>query len=142
MNKRGENAFTAWILNMLQEPMLMLIIVVFISYVVVGQYGEAIFMFVAILACSGISFYQDFQTQKALQELEKLNEPLSKVIRNRTVQNIPTNELVVGDLCIVQEGEMINADGKIVHSNDFSVNESSLTGESYSVKIGRASCRE
>lgn len=133
LDKKGGNAFTAWILNLLQEPMVLLLIVVSIIYVVVGQYGEAIFMFVAILAVSGISFYQDFQTQKALQELEKLNEPLSKVIRNRTVQNIPTNELVVGDLCIVQEGEMINADGKIVHSNDFSVNESSLTGESYSV---------
>lgn len=133
LDKKGGNAFTAWILNLLQEPMVLLLIVVSIIYVVVGQYGEAIFMFVAILAVSGISIYQDFQTQKALQELEKLNEPLSKVIRNRTVQNIPTNELVVGDLCIVQEGEMINADGEIVHSNDFSVNESSLTGESYSV---------
>src|SRR5690606_24435579 len=46
---------------------------------------------------------------------------------------IPTHEIAVGDLCIVEEGKMINADGEIVHSNDFSVNESSLTGESYSV---------
>ncbi|HNH67070.1 MAG TPA: cation-translocating P-type ATPase, partial [Bacteroidia bacterium] len=65
--------------------------------------------------------------------LEKLNEPLSTVIRNAQVIKVPTHELVVGDLCIVEEGKLINADGKIVHSNDFSVNESSLTGESLSV---------
>src|SRR5690606_35784165 len=69
----------------------------------------------------------------ALPILEKLNEPLSTVIRNSKVTKIPTNEIAVGDLCIVEEGKMINADGEIVHSNDFSVNEASLTGESFSV---------
>ncbi|HAK29261.1 MAG TPA: haloacid dehalogenase, partial [Sphingobacterium sp.] len=80
-----------------------------------------------------ISFYQDNRSKKALEELEKLNEPLSTVIRNGKVSEIPTHEIVVGDLCITEEGRIINADGRILHSNDFSVNESSLTGESFSV---------
>ncbi|WP_371412034.1 hypothetical protein [Sphingobacterium sp. HMA12] len=42
---------------------------------------------------------------------------------------MPTREIVVGDLCIVEEGRMINADGVILHGNDFSVNEASLTRE-------------
>src|SRR5690606_18928781 len=46
---------------------------------------------------------------------------------------IPTHEIAVGDLYIIEEGKMINADGSIIHSNDFSVNEASLTGESLSV---------
>ncbi|HEY1039057.1 MAG TPA: cation-translocating P-type ATPase, partial [Bacteroidia bacterium] len=89
--------------------------------------------FLAIVAVSAISFYQDNRSKKALKALEKLNEPLSKVIRNTQVVEIPTNEIVVGDLCITEEGKMINADGRIIHSNDFSVNEASLTGESLSV---------
>lgn len=68
-----------------------------------------------------------------MEELEKLNEPLSTVIRNSKAVEIPTHDIVVGDLCITEEGRIINADGVIVHSNDFSVNESSLTGESFSV---------
>src|SRR5690606_41146440 len=48
----------------------------------------------------------------ALPILEKLNEPLSTVIRNSKVTKIPTNEIAVGDLCIVEEGKMINADGR------------------------------
>lgn len=121
------------LINILKEPMLILLICVSLIYVIIGDYGEALFMLVAIVGVTAISFYQDNRSKKALEELEKLNEPLSKVIRNSKVIKIPTVEIAVGDLCITEEGNLINADGKIVHSNDFSVNESSLTGESFSV---------
>src|SRR5690606_2584011 len=113
--------------------MLLLLIAVSIIYVIVGNYSEAVFMLGAIIAVSGISFYQDNRSQKALEALEKLNEPLSTVIRNGKIVQIPTREIEVGDLCIIEEGKMINADGEIGHSNDFAVNEASLTGETYSV---------
>lgn len=129
--KKG--AWYTMLLDILKEPMLLLLIAVSVIYVIVGNYSEALFMFGAIIVVSGISFYQDNRSKKALEALEKLNEPLSRVIRNGNVLQIPTREIAVGDLCIVEEGTMINADGEIVHSNDFSVNESSLTGESYSV---------
>ena len=128
-----KNSWFELLLDILKEPMLLLLIAVTIIYVIVGNYSEALFMLGAIIAVSGISFYQDNRSKKALEALEKLNEPLSTVIRNSKVIKIPTNEIAVGDLCIIEEGKMINADGKIVHSNDFSVNEASLTGESFSV---------
>ncbi|WP_449388232.1 cation-translocating P-type ATPase [Chryseobacterium lineare] len=121
------------LINILKEPMLILLICVSLIYVIIGDYGEALFMLAAIVGVTAISFYQDNRSKKALEELEKLNEPLSKVIRNSKIIEIPTFEIAVGDLCITEEGSLINADGKIVHSNDFSVNESSLTGESFSV---------
>ena len=121
------------LINILKEPMLILLFAISAIYLIIGDYGEALFMFLAIVVVSAISLYQDTRSKKALEALEKLNEPLSKVIRNAQVIEIPTNEIAVGDLCITEEGKMINADGKIVHSNDFSVNEASLTGESLSV---------
>lgn len=121
------------LVNILKEPMLILLFAISVIYLIIGDYGEALFMFVAIVAVSAVSFYQDSRSKKALEALEKLNEPLSTVIRNGKVIQIPTNEITVDDLCITEEGKMINADGKIVHSNDFSVNEASLTGESLSV---------
>lgn len=129
--KKG--AWYALLIDILKEPMLLLLIAVTIIYVLVGNYSEAVFMLGAIIAVSGISFYQDNRSKKALEALEKLNEPLSTVIRDSKVIQIPTNEIAVGDLCITEEGKMINADGEIVYSSDFSVNEASLTGESYSV---------
>jgi len=135
-NQSTDIQASAWytlLIDILKDPMLVLLIAVSIIYWIVGNYSEALFMLGAIIAVSGISFYQDNRSKKALEELKRLNEPLSNVIRNSKVVQIPTHEIAVGDLCIAEEGSMINADGEIVHSNDFSVNESSLTGESYSV---------
>lgn len=133
LERTDKNTWLDLIIGILKEPMLILLLIISFIYVIVGDYGEASFMFLAIIAVTAISFYQDNRSKKALEELERLNEPLSKVIRSSKIIEIPTHEIVVGDLCITEEGRSINADGRIVHSNDFSVNESSLTGESYSV---------
>ncbi|MBC9795784.1 cation-translocating P-type ATPase [Sinomicrobium weinanense] len=129
----GKSTWLKLLIDILKEPMLILLFAISAIYFIIGDYGEATFMILAIVAVSAISFYQDNRSKKALEALEKLNEPLSTVIRNAKVIEIPTNEIVVGDLSITEEGKMINADGKIVHSNDFSVNEAALTGESLSV---------
>ncbi|SJZ62822.1 cation-translocating P-type ATPase [Sediminibacterium ginsengisoli] len=131
-NERQHTVFKL-LLDTLKEPMLLLLIAIAVIYFIVGNYTEAFFMLAAIIVVSGISFYQDRRSKNALKALQQLNEPLSTVIRNGEVQQIPTNEIAVGDLCITEEGRMINADGQIIHSNDFSVNEASLTGESLSV---------
>ncbi len=128
-----KSAWYTMLLDILKEPMLLLLIAVSVIYLIVGEYSEAVFMLGAIIVVSGISFYQDTRSKKALEALEKLNEPLSTVIRNGKITEIPTREIAVNDLCIIEEGKMINADGEILHSNDFSVNEASLTGETYSV---------
>lgn len=133
MAATSKNSILEMLLNILKEPMLILLFAISIIYVILGNYNEALFMFVAIIAVSAISFYQDNRSKKALEELEKLNEPLSTVIRSSQVLKIATHDIVVGDLCIIEEGRIINADGQVVYSNDFSVNESSLTGESYSI---------
>lgn len=142
--KHGDNSIEghkkssglALLLNILKEPMLLLLFAISAIYLLIGEYGEALFMLAAIVAVSAISFYQDSRSKKALEALEKLNEPLSSVIRNGKVVQIPTNEIVIGDLCLTEEGKYLNADGRIVYSTDFSVNESSVTGESLSVYKG------
>jgi len=121
------------LLDILKEPMLLILIAVAAIYFILNQFGEAYFMLSALVLLSGISFFQDNRSRKALEALEKLNEPLTSVLRKDIVQNIPTKDIVVNDLVIAREGNTINADGQIIHSNDFSVNESSLTGEAFSV---------
>lgn len=139
MDSHKKDSVFTLLINIAKDPMLMLLLAVTVVYLVVGEYDHALFMLAAIGIVSGISFYQDNQSKKALEELEKLNEPLSQVIRNSQLLKIPTHEITVGDLCVSEEGQLINADGQIVHSNDFSVNESMLTGESLSVFKDRQS---
>ncbi len=93
-----KSSWLSLLLDILKEPMLLLLIAVAVIYLIVGDYGEAAFMLAAIVAVSGISFYQDNRSKKALEALEKLNEPLSTVIRDSKVVQIPTHEIAVGDL--------------------------------------------
>lgn len=114
------------------EPIFILLIVSALVYLLLGESSEAIFLFSAVILVSTISFFQSFRTRKALSLLEFLTASKTKVIRNNEVIEIATSEIVLGDFLISEEGSIIAADGEIVHSNDFAVNESVLTGESFS----------
>ncbi|MBS1533354.1 MAG: cation-translocating P-type ATPase [Bacteroidetes bacterium] len=119
------------------EPMVILLLVAAVIYFINGETGEAIFMAASIILVSAISLYQDKKSRKALKKLEEFNQPSCKVIRDGKARLVKTEELVIGDHFIVEEGTMIPADGEIVHSNDFFVNESALTGESVPAYKGR-----
>lgn len=115
------------------EPMVLILLVASILYFINGKTGDAIFLAGAILFEVGISLYQDARSRNALAKLKNFTEHKCKVIRNRNIEEIKNEDLVVGDCLMVEEGTSISADGIIIHSNDFSVNESILTGESMPV---------
>jgi Ca2+-transporting ATPase len=117
----------------ISEPMFLLLLAAATIYFILGELGEAFFMVGAIVLISAISFYQDHRSRRALQALQQFTHPQAKAIRNNAVVELPSDDLVVGDLVVVQEGELLPADGQVVHANDFSVNESILTGEAFSV---------
>ncbi len=127
------NTWWRLMVDILKEPMLIILLVIAAIYFILGEYGEAWFMIGAILIVSGISFYQDNRSRIAIEELQALNAPNSRVIRNGQDTFIPTTDIVPGDLIIAEEGGFINADGIVVYSHDFSVNQSTLTGEAQPV---------
>lgn len=133
LNYKSENRLLALAKSILLEPMVLLLLAASGIYFLNGEYRDASFLAGSILLIAAISFYQERRSQNALQKLKELTHPLCRVIRDGSEQDIKTEELVVGDLLIVSEGSTISADGTILHSNDFSVNESILTGESLSV---------
>ncbi|MEJ1223432.1 cation-translocating P-type ATPase [Sediminicola sp. 1XM1-17] len=130
---KKENKILQAIKSLGQEPMVILLLVASVIYFVSGDYGDGIFLGIAIVMVASISLYQDSRSRQALNKLKDFTQPHSKVYRNGEVLEIRSEELVIGDCLIVEEGSTIPADGTIIHSNDFSVNESILTGESLSV---------
>lgn len=134
LQSKKRNPFLEAIKSLLKEPMVILLLVAAILYFFTGNVGDGIFLAVAIILVAAISLYQDAKTHNALEKLKELSQPHSKVIRNGEVVEINSQDVVVGDFLMVEEGSTIVADGTIVHSNDFSVNESILTGESFSVE--------
>jgi Ca2+-transporting ATPase len=115
------------------EPVFILLIASAGVYLLLGELSEAIFLLSAVILVSAISFFQTYRSRKALSLLEVLTATKTKVIRDDEVIEINSEEIVNGDYLISEEGTLLAADGLIVHSNDFAVNESMLTGESLAV---------
>ena len=133
INHTNKNSFLTSLMEMVIEPMFLLLVIATTVYFITGQYDDGFFMTAAIVLVSSISLYQDSRSRNAIDALKKLTQPKSKVIRNGQVIEIPSEEIVVSDCMQTEEGTFIPADGIILQSNDFSVNESILTGESLSV---------
>ncbi len=119
--------------DVVTEPMFLLLLAASFIYFLVGQYQEGIIMVISLFIVSGISLFQEYRSRNAIAALQKLSAQRARVIRDGQEQNISAEEIVAGDLMLVEEGEIIAADGRIIQSRDFSVNESMLTGESFSV---------
>ncbi len=130
---KEDNPFLKSILKFVKDPMILLLLVASIIYFISGKTADAIFLSSAIVLVSLISSYQNARSRNALAKLKNFTKPNCKVIRNGKIIEIKTKALVIGDSLLIEEGTSISADGTIVHSNDFSVNESILTGESMSI---------
>lgn len=131
---KKENGFWDAVKSIVKEPMVLLLLVASIIYFISGKTGDGIFLSSAIILVSAISLYQDSRSRNALEKLKNFTQAKCKVIRNNETIEINSEDLVIGDYLIVEEGTFISADGEIIQSNDFSVNESILTGESLSVE--------
>ncbi|MES2267494.1 MAG: cation-translocating P-type ATPase [Bacteroidota bacterium] len=128
-----ENRFVEALKGLAREPMVVLLLVTSGIYFISGKTGDGIFLAAAVVLVAGISIFQDTRSRNALEQLKDLSQPTCKVIRNGVVVEIKSGAIVMGDSLMVDEGAAISADARIVHSNDFSVNESILTGESLAV---------
>lgn len=133
LNYKNENGFIDTVKRISKDPMIILLLVASSIYFMSGKIGDGIFLTVAILFQTSISLYQYSRSKNALDKLKDLSQPKCKVIRDGTIQEIKSEDIVIGDSLLVEEGTAITADGSIIHSNDFSVDESILTGESLSV---------
>lgn len=134
LNEKSHRKSLEIIIDLAKEPMLFLLVIVCSIYFITDETTNGIIMLIAILIVSGISIYQEVRSGKAIQALKKLNEPFSKVIRNSETISIRSEELVVNDLMIIEEGQNVSADAEIIISNDLTIDESVLTGESFPVE--------
>jgi len=119
--------------GIVKEPMFLLLLVTCVIYFALGQLQDGFIMLAALLLVSGISLFQDYRSTSAVQALNKLAAPRARVIRDGQKVSIPAEEIVVGDLVLLEEGIIIQADGTLLASNDLTVNQSVLTGESFAI---------
>jgi Ca2+-transporting ATPase len=139
LEERFQLPIWAILLEIVKEPLFIILLVASTVYFVLGETTEGIIMLVAIGLISGISIFQENKSRNAVNALKKLSSPKAQVYRNGRLTTIPTEEIVIKDLILVEDGDLIPADARIIEAHDFSVNESILTGESLSIAKDRLS---
>ncbi len=122
------------IIEVVHEPMFILLVASGLIYFVLGDISEGLMLMSFVLVIIGITVYQEQKTERALEALRNLSSPRALVIRDGEQFRIPGCEVVTGDLVILVEGDRVPADGVLISSNNVSVDESLLTGESVPVR--------
>jgi len=122
------------ILEVAREPMFLLLVASGLIYFFLGDITEAVMLMSFVLVIIGITIYQERKTERALEALRNLSSPRALVIRDGEQRRIAGREVVPGDILILSEGDRVPADGILLSSNNLTVDESLLTGESVPVR--------
>lgn len=125
--------FIVKILEVLREPMFLLLLVAAMIYFVLGEPRDGIVMLIFVVAVITIDVVQEWKTDETLKALRDLSAPQVTVIRDGVETDIVSEDLVPGDFVIISEGVKVPADGYIIKANDLCIDESSLTGEPINV---------
>ncbi len=111
----------------------LLVIILIISAlisVLTGNTESAVVIVCVITMNAVLGTVQHFKAEKSLAALQAMSSPTAKVIRNKSVHVIKASEITIGDIVIIEQGDIVPADGRIISCASLMVNESSLTGES------------
>jgi len=99
-----------------------------------GEMTEAVTIIAIVVLNSILGFIQEYRTERTLEALKNLAAPMAKVIRDGKEKTIPAEEIVPGDLIVIETGDRVPADAVLIEANSLQVDESLLTGESIPVE--------
>jgi len=122
------------LLRQFANPLVLLLVVAVILSAMLGESSDAYIMLFILLTTCLLSFWQESNAGRAVEQLRKMIEMKHTVLREGKPLQLPVEQVVPGDILLLDAGDIIPADCRIVESNELHVNESSLTGESYPVE--------
>ena len=125
-----------WVIFLLQFKDFMIVVLVLAAVIsgLIGDITDTIIILIIVLLNAVIGFLQEFNAERAMEALKKMSTVHASVIRNGNHMNVPSTELVPGDVVSLEAGNVIPADLRIIEAHNLLVNESALTGESVSVR--------
>ncbi len=125
----------AWLLFLSQFKDFMIIVLIAAAVIsgIVGDLTDTVIILVIVMLNAVIGFVQEFRAEKAMEALKKMATLQAMVIRDGISLNLPSSELVPGDLVMLEAGNAVPADIRLTETHSFNVDESALTGESVPV---------
>jgi len=116
-------------LEQLRSPLIYILIIAGIVTLVLKEFTDAIVIFGAVFLNTIIGFIQENKSSQTLRELKKVVKHTAEVLRRGNLKIIDSTELVPGDIIILNPGDKVPADGRILDSHNLKINEMALTGE-------------
>lgn len=98
-----------------------------------GEYADAVTILVIILLNAVLGFVQEYRAEKSMEALKQLAAPEATVLRGGSEVRVPAREVVPGDILLLQAGDKVAADARLVESHNLEIEEALLTGEAYPV---------
>jgi Ca2+-transporting ATPase len=127
------------LLAQFKDVMIIILLAAAVIAGVVGDFTDSIVILVIVVLNAFLGFFQEFRAEKAMQALKQMAVTQTRVLRDGTVTDITATALVPGDVVMLEAGNAIPADLRIIESNNLKVEEAALTGESQAVdKISEA----
>ena len=120
-------------LEQFADLLVVILIIASIVSMISGEVGSTIVILFVLVMNAVIGTVQNVKAQKSLNSLKAMSSPNARVIRNGIQVEIPATEVVVGDILLIEAGNVAAADGRLLEAASLQVNESALTGESLNV---------
>ena len=136
-NKLKEKAKTPPLkvfLSQFKDFLILILLVATIISFLLGETIDAVIILIIVVLSAVLGFIQEFRSQKAVEALKKLAAPSASVLRDGQVQKIPSEDIVPGDVLILQVGDKVSADARVIEEIGLELNEAVLTGESLPIK--------
>ena len=127
--EKGATALTIFISQFKNALILLLIFAGFLS-LFLGEKIESVAIFGIVLLNAILGFIQEYKAEKAIEALEKISAPTAKVLRDGKEQKIPAKDVVPGDILLLEAGDIVAADSRLIEVSSLHIDEASLTGES------------
>ncbi len=128
------------LLSQYKNPLILLLVFAVILSAVLGEYSESIIILIVLLLTGILGFFQERNAGKAVEDLRRLVHNKAAVKRDGVEKEIPVEDVVPGDIILLNAGDIIPADCFITQSNDLHLNESVLTGESFPAEKFAGTC--
>ena len=130
----GPSGTAAIVLEVVREPMFLLLLAAAAVYLVLGDLPEALMLLFFVGVVMGITLYQSHKTERVLRALRDLTSPRALVVRDGEKQRIAAREVVRDDIVMLAEGDRVPADALLLLCNGLQIDESLLTGEAAPVR--------
>lgn len=130
ISRKDRQSTLSMFIDTFKDPLVIVLLIVAIVQIVLGKAVESLIIFAVLIINSILSVVQTKKAEDSLESLRQMATPTTTVIRNGRPQNVEARELVKGDIVILEAGDNIPADGRLIEAESLQVVEGSLTGES------------